>query len=98
MYIHIYKHMYSEAFECPLREWITEDRTRREIQRRFKMFLLTFFTGIEEVSRWRTKTDRHDGNTPNMPSHLKVLPPVYAPKIRYVDVCMCMYVDVCVCI
>jgi DNA replication licensing factor MCM2 len=29
----------SEAFDVPLREWIAQDRTRREIQRKFRMFL-----------------------------------------------------------
>jgi DNA replication licensing factor MCM2 len=28
-----------EAFQVPLREWIAQDRTRREIQRRFRKFL-----------------------------------------------------------
>ena len=31
-----------EAFSVPLREWISQDRTRREIQRRFRRFLATF--------------------------------------------------------
>ena len=31
-----------EAFSVPLREWIAQDRTRREIQRRFRKFLATF--------------------------------------------------------
>jgi DNA replication licensing factor MCM2 len=31
-----------EAFDVPLREWIAQDRTRREIQRRFRKFLSTF--------------------------------------------------------
>lgn len=73
-----------EAFECPLREWIAEDRTRREIQRRFRMFLLSFYPFMEEVARWKAKYDRDDGNPlPPMPNNLKVLPPVYLPKIRY---------------
>lgn len=72
-----------EAFECPLREWIAEDRTRREIQRRFRSFLLTFYPFMEDVARFRAKHDRDDGNPmPPMPSNLKVLPPVYLPKIR----------------
>jgi DNA replication licensing factor MCM2 len=40
-----------ETFECPLREWIGEDRTRREIKRRFEEFLMRFYVGIEEVRR-----------------------------------------------
>jgi len=31
-----------EAFDVPLREWIAQDRTRREIKRRFKQFLTYF--------------------------------------------------------
>lgn len=31
-----------EAFDVPLREWIAQDRTRREVQRRFRRFLMDF--------------------------------------------------------
>ena len=31
-----------EAFDVPLREWIAQDRTRREIQRKFRVFLRHF--------------------------------------------------------
>ena len=31
-----------EAFDVPLREWIAQDRTRREIKNRFRKFLLLF--------------------------------------------------------
>lgn len=31
-----------EAFDVPLREWIAQDRTRREIQRKFRAFLKNF--------------------------------------------------------
>jgi len=31
-----------EAFNVPLREWIAQDRTRRELQRRFRRFLMDF--------------------------------------------------------
>uniref|UniRef100_A0A7S2EDJ0 DNA replication licensing factor MCM2 n=1 Tax=Ditylum brightwellii TaxID=49249 RepID=A0A7S2EDJ0_9STRA len=31
-----------EAFDVPLREWIAQDRTRREIQRKFRRFMETF--------------------------------------------------------
>ena len=31
-----------DAFDVPLREWIAQDRTRREIQRRFRVFLRHF--------------------------------------------------------
>lgn len=71
-----------EAFQCPLREWIAEERTRSEIQRRFQRFLLTYFKGIEDVALWK-KRHEHIDPPPKLPSHLKVLPPVYPPKIRY---------------
>ena len=32
-----------EAFDVPLREWISQERTRREIKRRFKDFLFNFY-------------------------------------------------------
>lgn len=44
-----------EAFDVPLREWIAQDRTRREIQRRFRAFMrhYTGETGEENVRRRR---------------------------------------------
>lgn len=36
-----------EAFDVPLREWIAQDRTRREIQRKFRVFLSTFREGLD---------------------------------------------------
>lgn len=37
-----------EAFDVPLREWIAQDRTRREIQRKFRVFLSAFREGEED--------------------------------------------------
>lgn len=37
-----------EAFDVPLREWIAQDRTRREIQRKFRVFLSNFREGEED--------------------------------------------------
>eukprot|EP01038_Epipyxis_sp_PR26KG_P005040 gene5040-7031_t len=70
-----------EAFDIPLREWIAEERTRKEIHRRLKRFLQTFYVGIDEVTRWERK---HEGLNPKppLPSHLKISPPVYPAKIR----------------
>jgi len=31
-----------EAFDVPLREWIAQERTRREVMRKFRRFLMTF--------------------------------------------------------
>eukprot|EP00605_Chrysophyceae_sp_TOSAG23-4_P001465 GSChrysophyteH1.ASY1.ANO1.1601.1 assembled CDS len=33
-----------DAFDCPLQEWISESRTRREIQTRFRRFLQAYYT------------------------------------------------------
>lgn len=71
-----------EAFECPLKEWISEERTRREISRRFKKFLLSYYPGIDEVANW-VKIHDHMDPLPPLPSHLKVSPPIYPVKIRY---------------
>lgn len=70
-----------EAFDCPLREWIAEERTRREISRRFKIFLETFYVGIDEVNLWRDR-NRHVTPMPPLPSHLRISPPIYPQKIR----------------
>ncbi len=42
-----------EAFDVPLREWIAQDRTRREIQRRFRAFLRHFTEDEDETERRR---------------------------------------------
>jgi glutamate synthase domain-containing protein 2 len=70
-----------EAFDSPLREWIAEERTRREISRRFRKFLSTYYVGIEEVTRWVKKHEHFDPPVP-LPSNLRVTPPIYPPKIR----------------
>ena len=43
-----------EAFDIPLREWIAQERTRREIQRRFRAFL-RHFTEDEDPSERRRR-------------------------------------------
>lgn len=70
-----------EAFECPLREWIAEERTRREIARRFRKFLQTYYAGIDEVTMW-VKRHEHLDPRPPLPAELKILPPIYPAKIR----------------
>lgn len=42
-----------EAFDVPLREWIAQERTRREIQRRFRAFLRHFVEGASGERRRR---------------------------------------------
>ena len=49
-----------EAFDVPLREWILQDRTRREIQRKFRSFL-RHYTG-EPVNEEDTTRRRKRGN------------------------------------
>ena len=44
-----------EAFEVPLREWIAQDRTRREIKKRFKKFLYSFTKGSSHIYLPRIK-------------------------------------------
>lgn len=71
-----------ETFQCPLREWVVEERTRREIQRRFRVFLMTYYPGIEKVNKF---LERHQGEAkrPPLPADLKITPPIYVSKIRY---------------
>lgn len=40
-----------EAFDIPLREWIAQDRTRRELQRRFRRFLMDYELNENEDSQ-----------------------------------------------
>lgn len=67
-----------EQFECPLREWIAEERTRREIKRRFRIFLSTYYEGIEQVEEFR----KRNGTTAPLPTFLTVKKPLYRQKIR----------------
>ncbi|RYF51118.1 MAG: hypothetical protein EOO38_04015, partial [Cytophagaceae bacterium] len=60
-----------EKFDCSLKQWIAEERTRREIFRRFKKFLLSYYEGIVEVQDWR----KHNENTP-YPPNLRPKPPI----------------------
>lgn len=41
-----------EAFNVPLREWIAQDRTRREVKRRFRIFLTEFKEAREDQARY----------------------------------------------
>jgi DNA replication licensing factor MCM2 len=42
-----------EAFDVPLREWIAQDQTRREIQRKFRAFLKHFRPEVADTRRRR---------------------------------------------
>mmetsp|Transcript_13302 Transcript_13302/g.20731 ORF Transcript_13302/g.20731 Transcript_13302/m.20731 type:complete len:966 (-) Transcript_13302:2250-5147(-) len=39
-----------EAFDVPLREWIAQDRTRREVQRKFRIFLKNFIPTEDDTA------------------------------------------------
>ena len=51
-----------EAFDVPLREWISQERTRREIKRRFKDFLFNFHVkdNLEDASIKSVKRKKKD--------------------------------------
>jgi DNA replication licensing factor MCM2 len=49
-----------EAFDVPLREWIAQDRTRREVQRKFRAFLRHFRPDRTEEEQQRRRR-RGDG-------------------------------------
>ena len=68
-----------EAFDCPLREWIVEDRTRQEIKKRFRKFLYKYYVGIDDVMKYEKKYGTEQG----LPPGLKKLSPIYPSKIRY---------------
>jgi DNA replication licensing factor MCM2 len=68
-----------DAFDCPLQEWISESRTRREIQNRFRRFLQTYYLGIERVSAWE-RQHKDEENPPKCP--FKKYRPIYPSKIR----------------
>ena len=65
-----------DAFDCPLQEWISESRTRREIQNRFRRFLRTYYVGIEQYNQWVRQNPNTEGN-PFKKSH-----PIYPKKIN----------------
>jgi hypothetical protein len=68
-----------EAFECPLHEWISEERTRQEVKKRFRKFLLKYYVSIDDVTQY----EKRFGTEQGLPPGLKKLPPIYPPKIRY---------------
>jgi len=68
-----------DAFDCPLQEWISEERTRREIQSRFRRFLQTYYVGVEQVAAWE-RQHRDVEDAPKCP--FKKFRPIYPAKIR----------------
>lgn len=73
-----------EAFDCPLREWISEERTRQEIKKRFRKFLVKFYIGIDEV----TRHEKRYGADEPLPPGIKKSNPIYPAKIRCVHMCI----------
>lgn len=74
-----------ERFEGSLKDWISEERTRREIYKRLKKFLLTYYDGIDKINEWLKENEiQNNSKEPiTLPSHLKVKPPLYPQKIRH---------------
>ena len=61
-----------EAFDVPLREWITQERTRREIKRRFKDFLLNYSNEPQsESSELATVDEEGEENRLTVKPHRK---------------------------
>jgi len=50
-----------EAFDVPLREWIAQDRTRREVQRKFMSFLRHFRPDMTEEEQQHRRRKRGNG-------------------------------------
>mmetsp|Transcript_15073 Transcript_15073/g.23397 ORF Transcript_15073/g.23397 Transcript_15073/m.23397 type:complete len:943 (-) Transcript_15073:71-2899(-) len=51
-----------EAFDVPLQEWISQDRTRRAIQRRFRSFLMTYTDEDDDDTNTNTSTNTNTNN------------------------------------
>lgn len=70
-----------EKFECSLKAWISEERTRREIFRRFRQFLRTYYDGIERNMEWQKQHENENGG-PMPPLPFPVRQPIYLARIR----------------
>lgn len=72
-----------EAFDVPLKEWISQERTRREIKRRFKDFLLFF--SLDNDDSTGTGLDSTGTNTAIVKAKKnKRKDLIYMSRIRYV--------------
>ena len=71
-----------EAFDVPLREWIAQDRTRREIQRKFRMFLSTFREGEEFDEDAMDDPTLDEAERKRRRRLLAQTPPTYEDRIR----------------
>lgn len=85
-----------EAFDVSLREWIAQERTRREIQRRFKEFLLTYHHGYGANKDANVESNADDAviskdlSGPKAASRRKNSP-IYPAKIRYLNLPLYMF-------
>ena len=62
-----------EAFDIPLREWIAQDRTRREVMRKFRRFLMNTTEDLDEVDEQQLQRRN---------SRQKKSTPIYEDRIR----------------
>ncbi|EJK45417.1 hypothetical protein THAOC_35968, partial [Thalassiosira oceanica] len=69
-----------EAFDVPLREWIATTQTRREIQRKFRVFLSTFRDG--EDFQFDDEDEMDDAELRRRRRLLNSVPPTYEERIR----------------
>ena len=73
-----------EAFDVPLREWIAQDKTRREIQRKFRVFLSTFREGEDELfTNVDVTGDIDEFEIKRRRRLLAQTPPTYEERIRH---------------
>lgn len=71
-----------EAFDVPLHEWIAQDRTRREIQRKFRMFLSSFREGEDFDEDALDDPTLDEAERKRRRRLLAQTPPTYEDKIR----------------
>lgn len=71
-----------DAFDCRLQDWISEDRTRREIEARLRKFLQDYYVGCELNAQWERKNKGIpiEERTSKMPVPKRR--PIYREKIR----------------
>ncbi len=72
-----------EAFDIPLREWIAQDKTRREIQRRFRVFLSTFREGEDKLNDGLDEEGADEAEVKRRKRLMAQTPPTYEERIRH---------------
>lgn len=72
-----------EAFDCSVSDWIAEERTQKEIERRLKLFLEKWYPDCEEIRKYEKNNKQDDGRPAPLPPHLKTKKknPIYPDKI-----------------